>query len=360
MRLFDWFIGALLVAGITYCSTAQQKSALRDVERAIAAMNAKKYSEAERILRVVVKQYPRYYDARYELALVLSLQKRYDEALAECRVICDTTIPPEQQRDHYFHLLGNLYAQRDDSVNADASYRLGLARFPTSARLHVEQAIRFAQQGNLEEALEEIETAISGDPTYPLSYYWGARFYRASTERIWAIFYAEIYINLRPNSSKADEMSSLWYNAIREAIEQFDSDGRIVLSREIRASGPAGPSFPDAFSSVLTEAARTLRFNRDFELPIASIDTLLSEFLKIWYQRGYDTTFRNLIIERYEQLHRAGLLDAYVFTIAQHGKPMQFAFYARQHRQRLNKLEQWIARNRLIISRTNYVSRYRW
>jgi tetratricopeptide (TPR) repeat protein len=352
------FLLALLLA--VTCVHAQPRAAVQQVERAVAAMNAKQYSEAERILRQVIKRYPTYYDARYELALVLSLQQRYDDALAECKIICDTAIPKEQQRDHYFQLLGNLYAQKDDSARADASYQLGLKRFPTSARLHVEQAIRLAQQGNLDDALEEIESAISGDPTYPLSYYWGARFYRASTERIWALMYAEIFINLRPNSARADEMSTLWYNMFREAIEQFDEEGRIVLSREIRASGPQGPHFPETFSAVLTEAARALAFNRDFEVPIASIDTLLRGFLQIWHARGYDTTFRNIIIDRYQQLDREGLLDAYIFVVAQHGKPMQFAEYAKQNKARLQRLERWIARHPLTLTRTQYLSRYRW
>lgn len=351
----------VMMMGLGLAISAQvPQSAVRQLERAIEAINAKRYAEAERTLRAVIKRHPTYYDARYELALVLSLQKRYDEALAECAIICDTTIPKHQQHDHYFQLLGNLYAQKDDSVNADASYQRGLQRFPTSARLHVEQAIRLVQRGNLEEALEEIESAISGDPTYPLSYYWGARMYRASSERIWAIFYAEVFINLRPNSAKADEMSALWYNMFREAIEQFDHVGKIVLSREIRIGGPSGPSFPDAFSAVLTESARVLRFNRDFELPIASIDTLLGDFLQRWKQRGYDTTFRNIIIERYQQLKQEGLLDAYVHVVAQHGKPMQFSEFAQKNQARLQQLERWSRRHQLRLTRDNYVSRYRW
>lgn len=170
-----WLLLILLVWGGVFPHTAssQPPRVVRSVERAVMAMNAKQYAEAEKILRRVVQRYPDYFEARYELALALSLQGRYDEALAECIVICDTAVPRDKQRDHYFQLLGNLYAQKDDSTNADHAYQLGLRRFPTSARLHVEVAIRHAMRGDLEEALESIENAISGDPTYPLSYYWG-------------------------------------------------------------------------------------------------------------------------------------------------------------------------------------------
>ncbi|MCX7930822.1 MAG: tetratricopeptide repeat protein [Chlorobi bacterium] len=363
MRLKVYRVGLVVVTlacSVPVIVAAQPRSAVAQVNRAIAAIDAKKYAEAEHMLRDVVKRYPNYYDARYELALVLSLQKKYQEALAECLPLCDSNLSKDSQRDHYFQLLGNLYAQLDDTLNAELFYRRGLKIFPTSARLHVEMAIRAAQRGDLDEALEEIESAISGDPSYPLSYYWGARFYRASTERLWVIFYAELFINLRPNSSKADEMSTIWYNVFREAIEEFDQNGRIILSREIRANAPAGATFPEAFSSTLSDAARILRFNRDFELPVASIDTLLSRFLDLWYERGLDTLYRNIIIERYRHLRDEGLLEAYVHVVAQYGKPMQFAEYAKQNRSQLEKLERWINKHRLVLDRTNYISRYRW
>lgn len=341
---------------------SQPRSAIRSVERAVMAMNAKRYSEAEKILRRIVRRYSDYFEARYELALALSLQNRYDEALAECIVICDTLVPRDKQRDHYFQLLGNLYAQKDDSTNADRAYQVGLMRFPTSARLHVEVAIRHAMRGDIEEAIESIENAISGDPTYPMSYYWGARFYRASTERIWAFFYAEIFLNLRPNSPKADEMSTLWYNMFRETVEEFDKEGRIVLSREIRgAVDGQNPvrTFPEAFTEILQQSISVLKFNRDFELPVASIDTLLRQFLVYWKQHGYDTTFRNIIIERYMQLEREGLLEPYIHVLAQFGKPMQFEVYAKKHKQLLDRLERWMQRNRLVLTRASYISRYR-
>lgn len=355
----------VVVAGICCCGSvhAQPPSAKRELDRAISAMNAGRYPEAEKTLRQLVRRYPSYDDARYELALVLSLQQRFDDAIGECKILCDTSRPKERQRDLYFQLLGNLYAQKDDTANADATYRLGVQRFPTSARLHVEIAIRHAMHGDLDEALDEIETAISGDPTYPLSYYWGARFYRASSERIWAIFYAEIFLNLRPNSPKADEISSLWYNLFREAVEQFDQEGRIVLSREIRGTigdgaAPTRP-FAEAYTEVLTDAARQLRFNRDFELPVASIDTMLTRFVELWHERGYDRRYSNVVIERYRQLRQEGLLSAYVHVLAQHGKPMQYEEYAKHNRDALQRLERWIERNRLIITRDNYISRYR-
>lgn len=359
-----WLLLILLVWGGVFPHTAssQPRRVVRSVERAVMAINAKQYAKAEKILRQVVQRYPDYFEARYELALALSLQGRYDEALAECIVICDTAVPRDKQRDHYFQLLGNLYAQKDDSTNADHAYQLGLRRFPTSARLHVEVAIRHAMRGDVEEALESIENAISGDPTYPLSYYWGARFYRASTERIWAFFYAEIFLNLRPNSPKADEISTLWYNMFRETVEQFDEEGRIVLSREIRGSVDlSNPTrtFQEVFTETLQQSISILRFNRDFELPIASIDTLLRQFLALWKRQGYDTTYRNIIIERYMQLERIGLLEPYIYVLAQFGKPMQFEIYAKKHKQLLHRLERWIQQNRLVLTRNNYISRYR-
>ncbi|MCS6999389.1 MAG: tetratricopeptide repeat protein [Bacteroidota bacterium] len=339
----------------------QTPIAQRQVQRAIVLLNRGKYAEAEKILRQVVSKHPSYHEARYELALALSLQQKFQEALITCLPLCDTSLPKDQQRDHYYHLLGNLYAQQDDTTRADSVYQLGLKRFPTSARLHVELAIRQAIRGDLEEALESIESAISGDPTYPLSYYWGARFYRASTERIWALFYAEIFLNLRPNSPKADEMSTLWYNLLREVIEEFDQQGRIVLSREIRGNAEdTKRPFPEVYAEVLTTAARSLRFFRDFELPLASIDTLFREFLMQWESQGYAKIYPNILIERQQQLWKAGLLEPYVFVLAQHGKPMQFEQYAKQNRRQLRRLEQWISHNRLVITRENYVSRYRW
>lgn len=358
-----WLVFAILSVIVTPDAHGQPASAKRRLEQAVAAMNAKRYGEAETILRNLVKRYPTYADARYELAIALSLQNKFDEAIELCTELCDTTLPSNKQREQYFQLLGDLYSQQDDTARAFETYRIGLERFPQSARLHVQLALLLKQRGQHDSALAEIEHAIEADPTYPLSYYWGARFYRASREPIWAILYAEIYLNLRPNSSRADETSALWYNVFREVVEQFDEERRIVLwqpsQRTIRDSASRLP-FPEAYTTVLTECVRQLHFNRDFELPLASLDTALGCFIARWKALGYDTVYRNILFERYDHLAREGLLGAYVHVLAQFGKPMQYAEYAEYHRQELARLQRWIERYPLTITRQSRICRACW
>jgi outer membrane protein assembly factor BamD (BamD/ComL family) len=362
MRLVCWVFVVLGVLSALRVH-GQPASAKRSLERAVAAMNAKRYREAESILRSIVKRYPHYADARYELALALSLQNKYDEAIELCSELCDTTLPRSMQREQYFQLLGDLYSQQDDTTRAFATYRIGLERFPNSARLHVQLALLLKQRGQLDSALAEIERAIEADPTYPLSYYWGARFYRTSSEPIWAILYAEIYLNLRPNSSRADEMSALWYNLFREAVEQFDEEKRIVLwqpSHHTISDSTQRRPFPELYTAVLAECIRQLQFNRDFELPLASLDTLIGCFIARWKALGYDTVYRNVLLERYDQLAREGLLSAYIHVLGQYGKPMQYAEYAKNHRKLLMRLERWIDRHRLAITPQNRICRACW
>ncbi len=345
------------------CAHGQPRSAKRTLERAVAAMNAKRYDEAEAILRRLVKRYPNYTDARYELALALSLQNKLEEAFKYCTELCDTTLPRSMQREQYFQLLGDLYSQQDDTARAFEAYRIGLERFPNSARLRVQRALLLRQREQLDSARAEIERAIEADPTYPLSYYWGARFYRASNEPIWAILYAEIYLNLRPNSSRADEMSALWYNLFREAVEQFDEEKRIVLwqpSQHTISDSIQRRPFPEVYTAVLTECVRQLRFNRDFELPLASLDTAIGCFIARWKALGYDTVYRNVLLERYDQLAREGLLSAYIHVLGQFGKPMQYAEYAKNHRQLLARLERWVLHHRLTMTPHSRVCRACW
>jgi hypothetical protein len=353
----------ILGIGTTIGVQGQPRHAMRTLERAVAAMNTKRYADAEAILRRLIKQYPRYNDARYELALALAMQRKYDEALRLSTELCDTLQPITAQREQYYQLLGDLYREQDDTTRAFEAYSIGLIRFPNSARLRVQRAVLLLENGLHDSARAEIERAIEADPSYPLSYYWGARVYRFSSEPLWAILYAEIYLNMRPNSSRADEMSAIWYNLFREIVEQYDEKQQIELwqptKSEMYSSAERLP-FPEAYRTTLTECISTLRFNRDFELPIASLDTLLRCFTARWQSKGYDTVYTNILIARYEQLEREGLLGAYVHVLAQFGKPMQFDDYAKKNQRILRRLEQWINRHPLQITHENYMSRSRW
>jgi hypothetical protein len=108
----------------------------------------------------------------------------------------------------------------------------------------------------------------------------------------------------------------------------------------------------------MTGAATGLKFNRDFEIPLASIDTIYSRFITEWYRLGYDSTFPNILFDRHKTLIDKGLHTAYTYFLLQHAKPLEFKDYTEKNKKLYNKFLQWLEKNPLDITEKNRFSRF--
>src|SRR5258705_592175 len=137
MKVLSWFTISALFLALTL--HAQQRKTPTDThvkeaaQRAMKFFDEKKYDSAIVNFREAIRLDPSNSDYEYEIALAFALKQDVDSSIS----ILERIKTSSKSTDRYYQLLGNLYAQRDDSMHARLSYRDGLKTFPSSGKLHM-------------------------------------------------------------------------------------------------------------------------------------------------------------------------------------------------------------------------------
>ena len=76
--------------------------------------------------------------------------------------------------------------------------------------------------------IEQWELGIKTDPSYAGNYYYASRYYFFTTDKVWALIYGEIFINMESYSSKTAEMKSLLLDGYKKF---FVNDPKVKPSK---------------------------------------------------------------------------------------------------------------------------------
>lgn len=356
----------LLVAQNTNANTPTEKDGVQkpsdaviNASKAMDFFNRKDYDNAIKYFREALKTDKDNTDYEYEIALAYVMKKEQDKAIA----ILQKIITSKTVKDNYYQLLGNLYAEKDDTAKARATYSDGLKALKKSGRLRMELGAMRLQEHLLDEAIDEFEEGIQTDPGFYQNYYWAAKSYSGTSEKIWSILYAEVFANAQSGSVRMGEISRMYYEVNRKVFEEFDqSKQQMQFSKATKGATDASNlnqvSFEETVNSLMTTGAQEVKFNRDFEIPISAIDTIHTQFVKDWFARGWDKKFPNDILSRKKQLLDKGLLTAYHYYLMQFAKPLEAQDYINKHKNEYKKLEQWLKEHPLVMEEKNRFSRF--
>ncbi|MFM7773582.1 MAG: tetratricopeptide repeat protein, partial [Candidatus Kapaibacterium sp.] len=339
-------------------TSADESLRVRTLKQAMDLFNDRQYDSALVIFERAYGMDTSKVAVRYEMALTHAAKRSFDSSERILRAI----VKHPDATDKFYQLLSNIRAEQDDTTGARLVIDEGLQRFTSSGRLHMEKGLLCLQARQLEAALDEFEEGIQVDPAYHLNYYWAARSYSQGTERIWTLLYGEVLMNVDPNPSRLSIVSDLVYRMHMRTYEDFRTSGKMdySLSRKgaTDARTPLDLSFEDRFDELMTEGAAKLRFFQDFEIPLLSIDTMQTAFLKAWYKRGYDTLFPNAAIERHKALLDAGFHTSYVVYLTQFAKPLEAKAYFDANKKNYQGLLAWLKRHPFEMTGKNRFSRY--
>ena len=112
------------------------------------------------MLQAAVKAAPEEAVHHYNLGNLLALRKRYEEALSS--LLRAIEIDPDYV--NAYNELGNVYLELDRPADARKAFEAGLKRDRTLAKLHKNLARAALAEGDPEEAIRHLETAL---PLYP-------------------------------------------------------------------------------------------------------------------------------------------------------------------------------------------------
>ena len=172
-----------------------------------------------------------------------------------------------------------------------------MKQFPGSGALYNEYGELLWGKGNTD-AINQWEKGIETDPNYSGNYYNAARYYFVTTDKVWALIYGEMFVNMESYSPRTAEIKSL----LLDAYKKFFTDD-VALNKKDNTNKN---DFTKAVSDNLNKNAVVISSGITPE----SLVMLRTRFILDWFEKDA-ARFPNRLFEHQRQLLQEGMFDAY-------------------------------------------------
>ncbi len=252
--------------------------------------NRGEHANAVIVLRQGLREFPKALELEKELVLSLTLQRDY----AAAKLVA---VPLTERNDAdiiCFQLAGNVYKALEEVKECDQLYKKGIRKFPNSGPLYSEwgELLWSNKDGR---AITCWEDGIKEDPSYAGNYYNAALFYANAKEPVWALLYAEIYINMESRSERARNMKKVLF-------EQYQN----ILTKNQLPVFKKNESFGKSVYQVLDSASGPAMRGLTNE----SLTMIRTRFVLDWFAK-YGNAYPFKLFDHQRQLLQNGLFEAY-------------------------------------------------
>ncbi|HPS28186.1 MAG TPA: hypothetical protein PK269_11320 [Bacteroidales bacterium] len=246
----------------------------------------------------------------YEIALSYFSMKNYPS----CIVTLDSVIQRTDINSQFFQLMGDAYDMSGKPDSAMAVFKTGMLRFPKAADLSMECGVLEYAKKNYKVAHTYWLDGLAKDPSYADNYYHLARFYSDSANRIPALLYSEIYLNLTRNTAQVAEINKLFCTLLGKSIH-LSPDSTVILKFSANSSGKflvpdSVKDFCQALSHTFQKAGLSLK-DKKLKAGIDAVSAVREAFIKTWFEQKYNLRFRFSLFDFEKQVLDAGHYYSY-------------------------------------------------
>ncbi len=271
---------------------AQEPDAAQLHETGKQFMRGGDWSNAVLVLNKALAKEPGNIAIQKDLALTYYYQRDFAKA--------KETIKPLVERDdadvQVYQVAGNIYKALQESKEGEKMYRKALKKYPNSGALYAEYGELLWMMNENFTCIEQWELGIKNDPSYAGNYYYASRYYFFTTDKVWALVYGEIFINMESYSSKTAEIKSLLLDGYKKF---FVNDPKTKPSKNKN-------EFTEAFTSVMNQNSSVISIGITTE----TLTMLRTRFLLDW-NKQYAAKFPFRLYDHQKQLLQEGMFDAY-------------------------------------------------
>ncbi|MBM3414595.1 MAG: hypothetical protein FJY16_06650 [Bacteroidetes bacterium] len=297
--------GMISLVGLSQSSIKQLQQAARDFN------NRSDHANAVIVLRQGLRDFPKALELEKDLVLSLTLQRDYASAKELALALTQRTDADVV----CFQLAGNVFKALEEVKECEQLYQKGIKKFPASGPLYSEWGeLRSSNKDG--RAIVCWESGIQADPSYAGNYYNAALHYSKNNEPIWALLYAEIYINMESRSDRARNMKKILF-------EQYQQ----LLSKQTYRPGEKTGAFTQQVFQLLDNASGPSRQGLNRE----TLTMIRTRFVLDWFTKN-GSAYPFKLFEHQRQLLQSGLFEAYDQWLFADGiDPEGFAQWSLQH-----------------------------
>lgn len=346
----------LILLGFLITSEAQteREKAIELKNQAIELMDNGKIDESLKLLEQAQQIDPEYINIPYEIAFAYQLAKNYDKSIE----IAKPLLKHPDVFDQVYQLIGNSYDLKGDKEKAIKIYDKGIKKFPNSGKLYLEKGIVIASQEKWFEALDVWEKGIIADPTHSSNYFYASQVLTQTDEKIWGIYYGEIFLNLEPNTQRTSQISKLVYDTYKVCLPTDNNKWGLHFSH--KATNIVLGNLKDLKFSF--ETVHNLAMEKGYKEvePNFTIDNLIKirkQFLNDW-NADYANRYPNLIFDYHNLLIKNKMFEPYMYWILKDGASIEFQDWKNKNEDSYNNFVEWFNENPMLFTDENKTNRF--
>ncbi len=271
---------------------AQEPDADQLQETARQFMRSGDWANAVLVLNKALAKEPNSLSIQKDLAITYYYQRDFGKAKETIKPLIDR----EDADVQVFQVAGNIYKAIQESKDCEKMYKKALKKFPESGALYAEYGELLWLMSEQAASIVQWEAGIKADPAYAGNYYFASRYYFFSTDKVWALVYGEMFINMESYSSRTAEIK----NMLLDGYKKFFSDDPKLKSVKVKNE------FSDAFTAVMKQNSLVINSGITTE----SLTMLRTRFILDW-NKQYAAKFPFRLFDHQTQLLQDGMFEAY-------------------------------------------------
>src|SRR5690349_6417362 len=146
----------------------------------------------------------------------LALTYYYQRDFAKAREVIKPLVEREDADVPTYQIAGNIYKALAERKDAEKMYKKALKKYPNSGPLYAEYGELLWMMNENFTSIEQWELGIKSDPGYAGNYYFAARYYYFTTDKVWALVYGEIFVNMESYTSRTAEVKNLLLDSYKK------------------------------------------------------------------------------------------------------------------------------------------------
>ena len=370
--------------------TETEKEAETLMFEAVTFMNDGNYKKALEYIDKALTLVPNKFEYQYEQALAYFKLKDYDKAIE----ILEKLTYDDKVNENVYQILAASHDFKGKKEDVFRVLKVGLSKFPNSGRLYYEKGVTELGLQKDNEAINSWENGVNLDPNYGNNYYQLINKYKNSDNKLWALIYGEVFLNISQNMTKSVEISKVIYDIYKNNVYKVEfeipsnSKTEVVELDTINTKNKKSKKKKDK-SSKKSNATYTMRLSDDVtssdftkfvnglyntainemlngknkskyldkedKLTNSGIIKLREEFIKLW-SKSTDPRKKSMFLYDYcAKIEANGNFNTYSNLILSEGNPTDAEKWLRKNTSSINSYIKWQEKNPFLIDRnTNY------
>ncbi len=283
--LFSIFISITAATGYSQTVAELQQTARTFLQQG-------DYTNAILVLNRAMEKNPSNLAVMKDLSLSYYYRKDYEKAFD----VIKPTLDRDDADDQCFQIAGNIYKAMQQVKDCEKLYKKGLKKFPQSGPLYNDYGELLWTQHDYD-AIKQWEKGIEEEPAYSKNYYNAARYYYLTTDKVWSIVYAEIFLNMEPNNNTSGELKEILLNSYKKLFSETNLEE--VAAKEKN-------SFAKAYLLTMSKQAAIASLG----VQTSALVMIRTRFILDWYAT-YAPTYPFKLFSYQQQLLQEGMFDAY-------------------------------------------------